>query len=105
MVGDFNAKLLERPPNLEHAFGNNILKPLQMNWDIFSDQVTDKRIRFIKSVAENDFWVSNTFFTKPIIKTVTHRPPGSTDPLNFAHAGIADQVDYVLAQQRWKTAS
>ena len=89
---------------MHHAIGTNILPHPSLSWSDISKYVVDNRSRFLEFVSDCDLWVANTCFEKPRIKTVTRRQIGIYGSLHNAHAGCADQIDFILTGQRWKNA-
>lgn len=101
---DFNSKLLERPDGFHHAIGRNILAHPSLSWSDISEQVIDNRTSFLEFVCDCDLRVASTFFEKPAVKTVTRKHYGVNGNLYNAHAGCADQIDFILTSQQWENA-
>ena len=102
VLGDFNARLLERLPHEQDIIGMHIFREDASSIDQLSEKQKDNRSRFITFCQENGFVICNTWYQKSLSKLVTYRNVAAP---NFQGPYTTDryaQLDYVLINQRWK---
>ena len=88
VLGDFNARLLERLPHEQDIIGMPIFREDTNCIDQLSEKQNDHRSRFPTFCQENGFVISNTWYQKSLPKLVTYR---NVAALFFQdHAGQTD---------------
>ena len=91
IMGDFNARLMERFPHEHDFIGSHLFRENDSTIDQLSEKQKDNRNRFVSFCQEHGLVISNTWFQKPHFQG-----PFTTD--RYA------QLDYILINQRWKNS-
>ena len=104
VLGDFNARLLERLPHECDMIGQHLFRDDNYGLETSSEQQIDNRTRFISFCQEHSLVVGNTWFEKEAAKLVTYRCvaapnfQGPYTPTRYA------QLDFILINKRWKNS-
>ena len=104
IMGDFNARLMERFPHEHDFIGSHIFRENDSTTDQLSEKQKDNRTRFVSFCQEHGFVISNTWFPKEPSKLVTYRNVAAP---HFQGPFTTDryaQLDYILINQRWKNS-
>ena len=107
IVGDFNARLLERLPAESEHIGQHVFKISDYHIEDMPQPQAENRELFIEFCMEADYVVSNTWFQKNQEDLLRFR---NTDTVAFqifqplyTNARLA-QIDYVLTNKPWKNS-
>ena len=73
IMGDFNARLMERFPHEHDFIGSHLFRENDSTIDQLSEKQKDNRNRFVSFCQEHGLVISNTWFQKEPSKLVTYR--------------------------------
>lgn len=104
ILGDFNARLMERLPHETETLGEHLFREDESRIEQLSLAQQDNRTRFISFRQEHDLTVVNTLFQKDKSKLITYRnvaAPNFHPPYTLDRYG---QLDFILINRKWKNA-
>ena len=103
VLGDFNARLLERLPHEQDIIGMHIFREDTSCIDQLSEKQKDHRSRFTTFCQENGYVIS--WYQKSLPKHVTYRNVAALFFQGPCRTDRYAQLDYVLINRRWKNCT
>lgn len=103
-IGDFNTRLIQRTEEEKYWIGPHFLREDLVTLERLSDGQLENREMFMQFCADYNYIPINTWFEKTPDKLVTYRSPNKPD---FRPPYTLDnyaQMDFLLAQDKWKNS-
>ena len=105
VVGDFNARLLERLPEESHIVGRHIYRHNTSSVDDLSEQQKQNRHLFADFCCAHKLLPINTWFEKPTPTLATYRDTTTTQfNLGGTDTQTHSQMDFILINDAWKNS-